>query len=172
MVNKQISSGDYFRSLEIIYIAFIASQGVFGVISIVLVAGGLFEHRFNRLWDIFIFLIPAVVIVGIIINKVMYQQRVHSIKEKPGLMSKMYALRAAKVVRWSVMEASSLTAIGAYLLTGYWLFIVLSAIVVLVFLSIKPTIERLANELELNAEDKKKLYDANAVVAEIDGSVR
>jgi hypothetical protein len=54
-----------------------------------------------------------------------------------------------------------------YLVTGYWLFLLIAGLMVLIFLILKPTIERAVNELELNANERLKIENPNAVIAEI-----
>lgn len=47
------------------------------------------------------------------------------------------------------------------------LFLVMAGLIIVVFLTISPTSERAAKDLELNPDDKMAINDPNRMIAEI-----
>jgi len=69
------------------------------------------------------------------------------------------------VIRYAFLQAPTFFSLVVYVLTGGVLFLGLAGVIVVIFLTIKPTIERAAKDLDLNLNDKQAINDPNRIIA-------
>ena len=167
MTTKQQTSKEYFRTLKLIYYAMIASQLFFGIVFIILVQGGQINTSQEDLKDIFNYVVPLFIVGGIFGSNRMFLTLVKDSKRIENLPDKMAGYQTAIIVRYAFLQAPFFFSLVVYLLTGGVLFLGLAGVIVVVFLTIKPTIERAARDLDLNLNDKQAINDPNRIIAEL-----
>jgi len=163
----QQTSKQYFRSLQIIYFTMIAGQIMFAVITFFLIHSKSIDKGAQELKEIFVYIVPFFVIGSLVGGNVFFRKMMNTYRSSDDLIKKMTGYRSALIVRYALLEGSTLFSIIVYLVTGYWLFLLIAGLMVLIFLILKPTIERAVTELELNANERLKIENPNAVIAEI-----
>lgn len=167
MNTKQQTSKEYFRTLQIIYYALIASQLFFGVVFLILMQGGQIDPGQQNLKEIFSYIVPLFVVGGILGSNRMFTTLIKESKKIENLPEKMAGYRIALIVRYAFLQAPTVFSLVVYILTGGALFLGLASVIVVVFLTIKPTIERAAKDLDLNLNDKQAINDPNRIIAEL-----
>ncbi len=158
------TSREYFRSLQMVYIALIAGQVFFGVVSFYLNQFADFGAPGKELRDIFIYIVPLFIIGGTAASLLVFKNRLKVSAGKTSLNEKMTDYRAALIVRYALLEGPSFLALVVYLLTGDLLFLGMAGLIVLFFLTIMPTINKGVKDLELSPADEQLLNDPNAVI--------
>lgn len=83
------------------------------------------------------------------------------------LLIKTAEYRSSLIVRYAFIEGSAFFSIIGFLLTGSNTFIVFVGIPIIILLALRPSKERLINDLQLAATEKGKIYDPNAIISEI-----
>ena len=63
-----------------------------------------------------------------------------------------------------MIEGGTLFTIMAYLLTGAQMFLVLMAFMILVFLTLSPTVKRILKELPLSSEEQEIMNDPDGLI--------
>lgn len=168
MATKQITSKEYFRILNILYFGLLSGQFFFAVVTLFLNLSGTMNQEGSSLRDIFIIVVPIFIIGGIYGSLTVFKTKLSAIKNKIELKEKMSDYRAACIIKWALLEFPSFFAILVYFITGDILFLGMAALVVGYFISIKPSLEKTTNELELDYADKIKIEDPDSVIAEWD----
>jgi hypothetical protein len=69
------------------------------------------------------------------------------------IQEKLSRYRAANIIRWAILEAPTLLAIIAFLLTGKPFFILVIAVLLCLFIYTKPGTAKAAKELGINEVD-------------------
>lgn len=144
----KFSPGRYFRSLNLIYATLVFGQVIFGLIAFYLRNEWLINPGFGDI-EVFRWIVPLFAAASVYQGNAMFRKRLKDAREKPTFAKKMDDYRVALVVRYAFWEAPSLLAIAAYSLTGQWLYLSLSVLVILVFLAHRPDIDKARRELDV-----------------------
>lgn len=166
METNQLTSGAYFKSMQIVYYALFAGPLFMGIILFFLYQTGSLAATAQDLRDIFIYIVPLFAVGGLVSSNLMFRSLLTKIKSRQTLKEKMTEYRSALVVRYALLEGSSFFSIVAYLLTGDILFLGIAGLIILYFLLLKPTIARAVKDLELNPDDEHSLNDPDKVIFE------
>jgi len=167
MNTKRLTSKEYFQTLQIIHLALLAGPVFFGVVTFVLNRSGKLNSGSNELRDIFIYIVPLFVIGGIFIGHSLFNSMLRTAKSLGNLSDKMNGYRSALIIRYAFLEGPAYFAIVVYFLTGDLLFLAMAGLIILIFLTIKPTPGKASKDLNLNLNDKQSIDDPNKVIAEM-----
>ena len=161
------TSKEYFKALQIVYYALIAGQVLFGLLAFYLIQTRLFDGDQKELRDIFIYIVPVFVAGGLFGSGILFKSRLNLAKEKTSLYEKMSDYRSALIVRYALLEGPSFFGIVVFLITGDYLFLGMSGLIIAVFFTLMPTANRAVNDLELSANDTHTINDPNGVISEL-----
>jgi len=150
-----------------VYYALIAGQVFFALVSFYLQKTGMMDAGIKELRDIFLIIIPLFVVGGFLGSRVMFKTRLNAIKSQDNLISKMTAYRGALIIKYALLEGPSFFAIVVFLLTGDYLFLGLSGLIIVYFFLIRPTSEAAVNDLELSIMEVQFINDPDCEIAEI-----
>jgi hypothetical protein len=167
METRPQTTREYFRTLRIIFYALIAGQITFGLVIF-------FYHRMmqadaglQELRNIFFFIVPVFFIGGYFGGKFIFNLRMKTARSRANLTEKMDDYRSSLIVRYALLEGSSLFSIVAFLMTGEIIFLVIAAFIITLFFTMIPTPARAITDLELDLNDESRLNDPDAVISEI-----
>jgi len=104
--------------------------------------------------DPFLFIVPIVAIGSFALSLYLFKKNLNIAINKPTLKEKLAFYQSAIITRFAPLEGASLLGIVTYLQTGNLLFIIISGLTALYFLSLRPTKDRIENDLNLSYEDK------------------
>jgi len=161
------TSRDYFRSLQIVYYALIAGQVFFCAVSYFLNQTGKMDTGMKDRRDIFLVIVPLFVIGGFLSSRFIFKTRLTAIKNQDNLIAKMTDYRGALIIKYALLEGPSFFAIVVFLLTGDYLFLGLSGLIIVYFFLIRPTPETAVNDLELSIMEVQLINDPDCEIAEI-----
>ncbi len=167
MDTKPQTSKEYFKALQIVYFALIAGQVLFGLLTFYLIQTGLFDGDQKELRNIFIYIVPVFVVGGLFGSSILFKKGLNSAKEKTSLYEKMSDYRSTLIVRYALLEGPSFFGIVVFLITGDYLFLGMSGLIIAVFFTLMPTVNRAVNDLELSVHDTHTVNDPNGVIAEL-----
>ncbi|MCF8297420.1 MAG: hypothetical protein K9J13_07765 [Saprospiraceae bacterium] len=147
----------YFKSLKIIHIALVIGISFFGIFAFIIHYNKLMEVDSPELSSMFGFIVPIFFVGGIAASFILFKRKINSIKFKPKFSDKMFEYRSALILRYALLEGPAFFSLVIYLLLGEWIFLVYAAIIIIIFLTIKPTFEKAVIDLELSPEEQEKL---------------
>jgi hypothetical protein len=165
-IQKQTSK-QYFRSITILYFGLLIGQVAFAAITLYLNLGLLFQPD-DSLRDIFIYIVPIFVVNGFVTGHLIYKSRLKKIKNYSSLTSKMGEYRSAMIIRFAMLEGASLFAIIVYLLTADLIFMAMTGLIVAYFIILKPTVDKITMDLELNSTERLKIENPSEIIAEFE----
>ncbi len=102
---------------------------------------------------------------GLFAGNFLYNKQLNSIIQLNDFIEQFTKMRALIIMRLALLEGPTILAIIFYLLTGSWLFLLFAAVLLLLFLKLKPDKEKIIEELEFSEEKKRQLADPNTIVA-------
>jgi hypothetical protein len=162
-----ITSKQYFSASTIVHFAMFMGQLLFAMIAYYLHSSGNFNSSLEEGYEkIFYLLIAAVSVAGLTASIVIFKNQLPSAKEKHTLNEKLSAYRILLIVKYALLEGSSITLLVGYFITGDVLFLAAAGAVMALFLFNRPTIDRTANDLQLREGEKIAINDPGAIVEE------
>lgn len=165
----QYSSKSYFQSLRVMH-------NVNIVLVLLFTLGAYFLFQVNNLKNspdvatlnqYLLYILPSILVLSILINFTLIKLRILQIRKKESLLHKMSLYRGVWIVRYILFLLPSLACIGAYVLVGNQLFILLTGLMMLYFLLQTPSISRAVQELVLSHEEKEQLKKPEAIIARL-----
>jgi hypothetical protein len=167
MTRKPQTSQQYFNSIGLIFWALLFVQLITAsVIYYVNQSTSVvvdFEYE-----NILIFIIPVVMLVGIISGQIFARKIVEKNKQKELLEDKLNAVRSAIIIRLASIEGPSLFAIIGYFISNNTIFLAMAGVGMVYFYLQKPTREIIINDVELNTKEIERLSKPDEVVANIE----
>ncbi|MGE4288291.1 MAG: hypothetical protein AB7E36_06350 [Salinivirgaceae bacterium] len=159
------TSKQYFRTLNVIHYALLAGQLVFAGTVLYLAYGK--TQLVDSPKGIFIYVVPLIALLAVLLSQAIYRFRIKKLKSYNSLIPKMTEYQSIFIIRLALIEGASLFAIVVYLLTVEAIFIAIGVLLIVYFVLLRPTRIKIAMDLELNASDKMKLEQADALIADI-----
>jgi hypothetical protein len=142
----------YLKQISIIHIALFTGQLLFGLVTLFITPQkGIDITNTN---DPFLYVVPIVALGSLAASAFLFKLNLNMAIDKDSLNGKLMLYQAALIVKLAPLEGASLLGIVSYMLTGNLLFIIISGLMALYFLSLRPTKDKIANDLDLSYEDK------------------
>ena len=117
--------------------------------------------------EIFLVIVPLIVIGGFLSSRFIFKARLNTIKNQDNLIVKMTDYRGTLIIKYALLEGPSFFSIVVFLLTGDYLFLGLSGLIIVYFFFIRPTSEAAVNDLELSIMEVQYINDPDCEIAEI-----
>ncbi|MDX2302421.1 MAG: hypothetical protein NW226_06450 [Microscillaceae bacterium] len=161
-----MNSKQYLTSLTIIHLGLLMGQVIFGVIAFFLNSQEDFstEGDNSDLRNIFIYLVPFLILSGVSAGFFMMRSRLSMIQQKNSLAEKLQEYRTVLIMKYALMEGPALVALVAYLLTADLMFLGLAALVIVFFVLERPSKDKIIMDLALNSEGRSALQNPETKV--------
>ncbi len=162
---NQQTSRQYLMSLVIIFGALLFAQVLFiGLVYFLVTSGGMTPNP--EMDSLFQILVPTVALVNVGLSFFVPKRIIQTMqsKENQSLMTKLGTFRTALLIRCAFLESVSLFGSISYVLTGNLLYLGIAGLMVILFTTFVPTSQRVADELQLNYQEKAILEDPNGIV--------
>ena len=140
------------KTIAIIHAALVIGQVLFGIVAYAVTKSiGLDLKPGN---DPLFYIAPILIVSGILLGSFLFKQQVSKLTDKNLLNEKLQGYQAALIIRFAMSEGPSLLGIVSYLLSGNVFYLILVVFNVLYFVWIRPTKDKIAEDLNLTYEDK------------------
>jgi hypothetical protein len=149
MTTDPFSSSPYLKTLTIFFLALLSGQILFALIVWAARTGEYFLVNLDDLDAFLLIIAPMAVLTGIWTGNAMAKKRLAEIRTKANLQEKLADYQGLYIVRLALLEGPSLFSSLAFLITGNYVYLGLTALVALLFATKKPTKEKIAEELGL-----------------------
>ncbi|WP_184550430.1 hypothetical protein [Mucilaginibacter sp. FT3.2] len=165
MYNKQpvtISEKTIFNTTKIIHLALLAGQLLFAVMAFVVNKNAISLNLKNTNNDVFFLLVPIFAISCIALGIFIFKKQLSDTQQNTSafdksLSDKIKRYQAAFIVRAALTEGPSLFGIVVFLLTGNLFYLIISGCIIVYFLTLRPTIDGVADALQLSYDEKQEL---------------
>ena len=145
----------YLKLISIIHIAMFIGQLLFSLAVLSITP----QKGIDVTNTVFLFVVPAVAIGCFALSAFLFKTNLNIAVNKVTLKEKLMLYQSALITRFAPLEGASLFGIVTYMQTGNLLFIIISGLLALYFLSLRPTKDKIENDLNLSYEDKM-LFDS------------
>ena len=145
---SKLSTGQYFKRLNLIFSTIIFIQLIFILMVIFLRTDWQVRPDFGKV-NFLRYVAPLFAGYGLYQGNALFRRWLKRARQLPTLNRKLASYQRGLLLRYGLWMAPSLVAIAAYFLSGSWLYLALSGLIIVVFLINRPGMERVRRELEL-----------------------
>lgn len=150
----------YFKTVNILFLALVAGQVVFALVLFFLnqtqvkVAFITPEIHQTLMW-----IAPALAVAGIVLGWLVFNTKLKSLQNMNSLTEKLKGYQSAMIIRFAFMEGPSLVALVFFYITGDYIFLGVSAFIILAFLFNRPSKSLIIRHLQLHDDERLLLED-------------
>lgn len=156
-MNDNISNyKGHFLQLNIIFLALLIVQIIYFGIFFFLVSADnlLIQAELDR---ILMFIIPVIVLSGILAAKYIYTKIVAGFDKNLSIERKIMSYRNASIIRLALVEGVNILNITAMLITGNFLYSAYFLILIVFYVLFKPSKDKFIVEYEVSGDDVTKI---------------
>src|SRR6266481_8276443 len=143
------------KMLPMIHLALLIGQVLFGTVvyNITPQKGFSFDGSANP----FIYLSLALAFGGFTAGNILFTKQLQKIEPESTLSQNLVTYQTAFIIRMALLEGPSLFSIVAYMLSGNLFFLAVFCLIILYFIFIRPTKDKIVNDLNLDYNEKAEL---------------
>jgi len=151
-MSKTISSNQFLNFLTIIFFGLVVGQIVLAVVAYFLINKNIVKGS-NELEQLLFFSIPSFILFSFFGGNFIYKNLLNKINFEDEINLKQKTYFKALIFKYGLLESGGIFAFVAVILTGNYVFLIFSGIVILLFIYNKPTQAKLIKDLKLNESD-------------------
>jgi hypothetical protein len=153
-MKAQQTPAAFFKTLPFMFLALLAGMVLMGTIMYVMNPVTTYDLDFK---NPFLAIMLIVMIAGVFGSNLLYNFHKNKIDLKDSVESKVARIQQAVIIRFAFVEAPALLGIVLYLKEANLIFLILSAMMILYFLTLKPSKEKIIDDMNLTSEQKQNL---------------
>jgi hypothetical protein len=96
-------------------------------------------------------------VLGIFVGNFLYKTLIAKISAESSLSQKIAAHQTASIVRFALLEGPALFSVVVYMLSGNMLFLVILAVILAYFISVRPTRNKMIEDMKLDYNEQAEL---------------
>jgi len=164
MENNQQSPKSYFRMLGIIHLGLVLGVLLFGIVVTFFIADFQLPNIQSGFADLFVYLVPGFVMIGIIANNVVFRIKLNAINESADIKTKMAVYRESSIIRYMLIQTPAQIALCAIIVTNNINFLVYAGLMVVLLIIKRPTLRLAISDLNLNQQEKSILENQDSTI--------
>ena len=158
MENKQVNPKGILKTLSIIHAAM--TFGLFAIGFLYYTSRDEWISDFSDVGYLFPYGVPAVMSIGIIVGRMVFNHHLKSTKVMDGLGSKLGSYMTASLVKYAFLEGPGILAFIAAEATGNMAYLIFGGLMVLMMILERPYRQKVEVDLDLNRELKMEFDKA------------
>jgi hypothetical protein len=139
------------KIMSVIHLALLAGQMLFALAAFAQSTKIYFGIMY--LDDDFVYTVPLLALIGFFGGYLLFKKQLKVIRYKSSLNEKFTGYQTALIIRYALLEGPSLFAIVAYMLNGNLFFLSVSGFLMLYFIFLRPTTEKIDTDLQLDFDN-------------------
>ncbi len=153
MENKiqPLTPKQFLKTIKIIHSALVL--GIMLFVSAILFITISWELKWDT-EDLLFFIVPVFAFLGIFAGTRIYKSQLKTLKSKSSLREKLLGFQTASIIQYALLEAPILLAIMVSFLTGNFYYLLIAGVLIIYFISLRPTKKKIENDLEFNYDYK------------------
>ena len=155
---------EYFKMLSVMHIALIIGQLFFLIIAVFLLSTGKMEAYLPEMRNAFLLIVAFVTIGGIYGGDYLYSKQLETIKQLNDFKQQFTSMKTLIIVRLILLEGPSVLSVVFYIITGSWMFLIITLLIILFFFYQKPNKEKIISDMDLSDELKKLLQNEETII--------
>lgn len=164
----RVTTRSYFRTLTILHLALTLGQVIFGLTACVVQLVGAYNPAALTpdLYNTLQYLAPGFALLSIGLSWLVFSTRIKALRSLSSAADQYTGYRSACILRYAVLEGASLVALACFVLTGDYVFLIIPAFIILVFIYIRPGKAALLRHLQPAYDQQLLIEDPDAVLYE------
>jgi hypothetical protein len=146
------------KTLKIIHLALCFGLALFAVLAYLQIGGFATANADSSLM---LYLVPTLSVAGYFGSKYIFASQLRKIVQEAPLSQKLQQYFSASILQYAVIEGPGFLALLAYFTSGNALFLVIAICLVVYLFSLRPSYQKLKNELKLSYTEQKDLDTLN-----------
>ena len=153
-MSSQDQSNKFLKTITILYLALLMGQLMFAVVAFSINGSTAVVIDTN---DTIIFIEVIMVTGCFIASNILFKKQLADAAQQSDVKSKLMRYQTALIIRCALLEGASLFSIVNYMTGGNLLYLIISGLIILYFLSFRPTKERIKEDLQLSYDEVELL---------------
>lgn len=167
MSKKQITSKEYFKAIRLVHTAVLAGQVIFGIIGSYLGLKNMVEVADSEVETVLLIIVSIFVFTGTITSYFLFKKSILKTKRSNNIFDKTAGYRSSLITRFAIIEGQSFFAIVAFIVAPNIVFLIYFFAMLLYFLTLRPSKEKMITEFNMDPEDEKLIFNDEAVISEM-----
>jgi hypothetical protein len=152
-----LNPGNFIKVLGVIHFALVAAPVLFAtVVMTTLIRNPVFSLSSDKS-DPFIYIVPVFALAAVFAGNFLFSKLISDANNKEVFSQKLAGYQSATIIRFSLIQGVTLFAIVVAMLTNNTVFITIAALLILYMVSIRPTNNRVLNNLSLSLEEQAEI---------------
>ena len=152
----------FVRTITIIHLAMLLGQVLFVVVAYSITKSTTIDIKNTK--DPFLFVVPIMAIGCFIASVFVFKSQINVAANKPTLKGKLMAYQTALIIQVALLQGASLFGIVVYEITRNFFYLLISILIILYFIIIRPTKDKITENLNLDYEDKMAFDSEDVLV--------
>jgi len=144
----------FITTLKIIHGAMLLGMIVFGIVAYNTVST--INTSFEMQENLFVFIVPIVAMIAYFASGFIFKKIVQEVKPSDNLQVKIGLYLKGSIAKYAFLEGAGLFAIFAFMNNGYFLYLLIAALLLLFMYTQRPTLSNITQELPLNKEETQQ----------------
>jgi uncharacterized integral membrane protein len=159
--DQAITPKIYFKTVNMLFVALVAGQVVFALVLFFLnQTQKKIEFITPEIHQTLVWIAPALAVAGIVLGWLVFNTKLKPLQHKNSLFEKLKGYQSAMILRFAFMEGPSLVALVFFYITGDYIFLGVSAFIILAFLFNRPSKSLIIRHLQLHDDERLLLEDS------------
>jgi hypothetical protein len=164
METNQQTTKEFFKLASFIHLALIAVVVLFGMVVYFFIADFQRPDTRSELARLLVYLVPGLVIAGIVASNIIFRVRLNALKEIGDLKTKMYGYRESLIIRYALLEGPAMFALAAIFMTNNANYMVYAGLMVVLMTLKRPTRKSAIADLESDQQETALLEDPDSII--------
>ncbi|MBB4808031.1 hypothetical protein HNP38_003371 [Chryseobacterium defluvii] len=150
---NNMSPASFLKQANTIFFALLAGMVIVGGMMYMMEPGKSFDFDFR---NPLLILMVTLMIAGIFASNFLYHSFRNRIELKDPLSVKITKIRQALIIRFALIEGPAMSGVIFYMMEYNLAFLMLSALIVFYFVTLKPSKDKLMDDMNLTSEEKRE----------------
>ena len=151
--HQNSTARNFLRNLSVLHFGLFAGPTLFGILTYFLHLGH-WKWDFEFKDDIFIYVIPLVSILGIVLSNNLFKKHLSQLSQKSTLKEKLIGYQTFSIIQYAQLEGPALLSVVAAFVTNNLFYITIALILILYLVFLRPSKDKIITDLNLNAKHK------------------
>ncbi|MBW7675078.1 hypothetical protein [Chryseobacterium chendengshani] len=153
MKNQNIEPASFFKMMSLIYNALLAGMIIMGGMMFLMNPSKNLDFDLNNQ---LLAIMLVVMVTGVFGSNLGYNFLKNKIDNNDSIREKIAKVQGATIAKLAFIEAPALLGIILYMVESNLAFLMLSAIMILYFLVLKPSKDKILDDMNLTSEERRK----------------
>lgn len=136
------------RALQILYMALLVGQFMFGLLAFTLVKSGLFTGGLDAKTEKFFETVYIIIaITAVMLAFTLFKNKLENTRQIVAAVEKFKEYRSACITKYAMLEGATLLSILFFMGTANYSFLIIGFVLIMVFMSQNPIRQRIKTEL-------------------------